>query len=93
MCKLYKEKIMYVEACGSVIQFLKSRSSRFIRFSFGENGKLPGNHWSFVFLYKQFRPRDVTLLTKELARLDSYLFTFLQILQNPQETPAPESLF
>ena len=77
MCKLYKEKIMYVEACGSVIQFLKSRSSRFIRCSFGENGKngkFPGNYWSFVFLYKQFWPRDSDFTNERISTTWQLLF-------------------
>ena len=68
---------MYVEACGSVIQFLKSRSSRFIRCSFGENGKngkFPGNYWSFVFLYKQFWPRDSDFTNERISTTWQLLF-------------------
>ena len=68
---------MYVEACGSVIQFLKSRSSRFIRCSFGENGKngkFPGNYWSFVVLYKQFWPRDSDFTNERISTTWQLLF-------------------
>ena len=75
----YTRKTKYVEARGSVIRFFRSGSSRIIRCSFGENGKngkVPRKSLiALSFYISSSGQKTVTVLTKELTRLDSCFFT------------------